>query len=189
MRRGDAPAGGARARAAGSDPPHQLVALVTRLVVAQTGLAAVIGLCYSRRHLPSIVITLMVVAALWGLVLVVRTGTQAGWLLAVGAEMAFALFGLFRFATSRYLGGTLFAIITIGTLLHPAVARAFGAPAGVAPGSHRRGQPGRARRGGLRRQCGRLIPGSPPGGVPGAPGPLGTIGDARHPTRGGSRTA
>jgi hypothetical protein len=128
----DTPAGGAQARAAGSDPQHQLVALVTRLVVAQTGLAAVIGLCYSRRHLSSVMITLMVVAALWGLVLVVRTGTQAGWLLAVGAEMAFVLFGLFRFATSRYLGGTLFAIITIGTLLHPAVARAFGSqPAGA----------------------------------------------------------
>lgn len=115
--------------------PHELVRLVTRLVIAQTALAAAIGLPYSRRHLPSIVITLMLVAALWGLVLVVRSGTHAAWTLAVGFEIAFILFGLFRFFTSRYLGGTLFAILALGTLLHPAVARAFA------------GQPGQASRG------------------------------------------
>jgi ribose/xylose/arabinose/galactoside ABC-type transport system permease subunit len=116
-------------RAAADRPPHQLVALVTRLVVAQAGLAAAIGLLYSRRHLPSIVITLTLVAALCGVALVVRSGTQASWLVTVAAESAFVATGLFRFATSRYLGGTLFAIITVATLLHPAVARAFsGAP-------------------------------------------------------------
>jgi len=103
---------------------------VTRLVIAQTGLAAAIGLLYSRRHPASIVITLMLVAALSVLVLVVRSGTHAGWLLAVGAETAFVLFGLFRFFTSRYLGGTLFAIIAVGMLLRPAVARAFNGPPG-----------------------------------------------------------
>ena len=126
------PAGAAHGEArAGSHPRqrrHPLVALVTRLVVAQTGLEAAIGLLYSRRHLPSIAITLMLVAALWGVVLVVRAGTQSAWVLTVGAETAFLLFGLFRFATSRYLGGTLFAIITLGTLLHPAVERAFNGP-------------------------------------------------------------
>jgi ribose/xylose/arabinose/galactoside ABC-type transport system permease subunit len=116
-------------RAAADRPPHPLVALVTRLVVAQAGLAAAIGLLYSRRHLPSIVITLTLVAALCGVALVVRSGSQASWLVAVAAESAFVAIGLFRFATSRYLGGTLFAIITVATLLHPAVARAFsGAP-------------------------------------------------------------
>jgi hypothetical protein len=117
------PARAARRRARGER--HELVRLVTRLVIAQTGLAAAIGLPYSRRHLPSIVITLMLVAALWGLALVVRSGTHAAWTLAIGFETAFILFGLFRFFTSRYLGGTLFAIITLVTLLHPAVARAF----------------------------------------------------------------
>jgi hypothetical protein len=114
---------------AGGDP---LVALAARLIVAQTALAAAIGLSYSRRHLPSILITLMLVAVLWGLVLVVRSGTQAAWVFAIGLESSFILFGLFRFFTSRYLGGTLLAVITFVTLLHPAVARAFSAPAGRA---------------------------------------------------------
>ena len=127
---GGGPARAMLRRGASPDPPHQLVALVTRLVIAQTGLAAAIGLLYSRRHPASIVITLMLVAALSVLVLVVRSGTHAGWLLAVGAETAFVLFGLFRFFTSRYLGGTLFAIIAVGMLLRPAVARAFNGPPG-----------------------------------------------------------
>jgi hypothetical protein len=126
------PGGGPRP--AGS-PQHELVRLVTRLVVAQTALAAAIGLPYSRRHLPSILITLMLVAALWGLALVVRSGTHAAWIFAIGFETAFILFGLFRFFTSRYLGGTLLAILALGTLFHPAVARVFTT------------QPGRARQG------------------------------------------
>jgi hypothetical protein len=126
----------AQRRGPDGGPPHELVRLLTRLVVAQAALAAAIGLPYSRRHLPSIVITLMLVAALWGLVLVVRSGTHAAWIFAVGFETAFILFGLFRFFTSRYLGGTLLAIMTLGALLHPAVARAF------------TGQPGPARQGG-----------------------------------------
>jgi hypothetical protein len=112
-------------RGHGGGPPHELVRLLTRLVVAQTALAAAIGLPYSRRHLPSILITLMLVAALWGLVMVVRSGTHAAWIFAIGFETAFILFGLFRFFTSRYLGGTLLAILTLGALLHPAVARVF----------------------------------------------------------------
>jgi ribose/xylose/arabinose/galactoside ABC-type transport system permease subunit len=115
---------------------------VTRLVVAQAALAAAIGLLYSRRHLPSILITLMLVAALWGLALVVRSGTQAAWIFAIGFEAAFILFGLFRFFTSRYLGGTLFAIIALAALLHPAVARAFNTPVWRARQGH--GQPGLA---------------------------------------------
>jgi hypothetical protein len=37
----------------------------------------------------------------------------------------FIMFGLIRFFSTRYLGGTLFGLITMGVLLHPAVARAF----------------------------------------------------------------
>ncbi|MGA8460140.1 MAG: hypothetical protein WB800_32405, partial [Streptosporangiaceae bacterium] len=44
----------------------------------------------------------------------------------------FVMFGLIRFITSRYVGGTLFGMIALGVLLHPAVARAFsGTPAQV----------------------------------------------------------
>jgi ribose/xylose/arabinose/galactoside ABC-type transport system permease subunit len=106
---------------------HPLVKLVTRVVVAQAGLAAAIGLSYSRRHLPSIIITLMLVVALLGLAAMTRSGTHAAWVFAIGFESAFVMFGLFRFFTSRYLGGTLFAITELGVLLHPAVARAFSA--------------------------------------------------------------
>ena len=117
-------------RGAGQPPdqPDRMVALVKRLIVAQTGLAAAIGLSYSRRHLPSIIITLMLAAALWGLALVVRSGTHAAWILAISFEAAFILFGLVRFLTSRYVGGTLFAIIIASVLLQPAVARAFTRP-------------------------------------------------------------
>jgi hypothetical protein len=109
------------------DQPDQMVALVKRLIVTQTGLAAAIGLSYSRRHLPSIIITLMLAAALWALALAVRSGTHAAWILAISSEAVFVLFGLVRFLTSRYVGGTLFAMIIVGVLLHPAVARAFAA--------------------------------------------------------------
>jgi hypothetical protein len=110
---------------AAAGPAHPLVGLATRMVVAQTVAAAAVGLIFSRRHLPSIIITLSLVAALWGLSMLVRTGTHTAWLAAVGLESAYVLFGLYRFATSRYLGGTLFAIITLGVLARPSVARAF----------------------------------------------------------------
>jgi len=102
-----------------------LVKLATRLITAQAAAAAAIGLSYSRRHLPSIIITLMLVVALLGLAALSRTGAHVAWLYAIGFESAFVMFGLIRFFSTRYLGGTLFGIITIGVLLHPAVARAF----------------------------------------------------------------
>ena len=102
-----------------------LVRLVTRLVVAQTIAAAAIGLPFSRRHLASVLITLAMVAALCVLVVIVRSGTKTAWLIAVGFEVAFVGYGLSRFFAARYLGGTLFAILALGTLAHPAVARAF----------------------------------------------------------------
>ena len=106
-----------------SDP---LVRLVTRLVTAQAAAAAAIGLSYSRRHVPSIIITLILVVALLGLAAITRSGSHAAWVLASGFECAFIMFGLIRFVSTRYLGGTLFGMITMGVLLHPAVARAFG---------------------------------------------------------------
>jgi ribose/xylose/arabinose/galactoside ABC-type transport system permease subunit len=98
-------------------------------MTAQTVCSAAIGLFYSRRHLPSIIITLSLVAVLVGLVLLVRTGTHTAWLTAIGLESIYLIFGLYRFATSRYLGGTLLAIVTLGVLLAPSVARAFGGAA------------------------------------------------------------
>ena len=44
----------------------------------------------------------------------------------VSVEGVYVLTGLLRFMMARYVGGTLFAIITAGLLLHPAVARAYG---------------------------------------------------------------
>lgn len=108
---------------------HPLVELATRMMVAQTVCSAAVGLFYSRRHLPSIIITLSLVVVLAGLVLLVRTGTHTAWLIAVGLESIYLLFGLYRFATSRYLGGTLLAIVTLGVLAAPSVARAFGGAA------------------------------------------------------------
>jgi len=46
-----------------------------------------------------------------------------------------------RFLVARYVGGTLFAAVVVGTLLHPAVARAYLAVPGAAPG-HERGEVG-----------------------------------------------
>ncbi len=114
---------------AASGAGHPLVGLVTRFMTAQTVCSAAVGLFYSRRHLPSIIITLSLVAVLVGLVLLVRTGTHTAWLTAVGLESIYLIFGLYRFATSRYLGGTLLAIVTLGVLLAPSVARAFGGAA------------------------------------------------------------
>ena len=108
-----------------AEPGQLLVRLVTRLVVAQAIAAAAIGLPFSKRQLSSILITLAMVAALCVLAFLVRSGTKTAWLIAVGFEIAFVGFGLSRFFTARYVGGTLFAIITAGALLHPAVARAY----------------------------------------------------------------
>jgi len=131
------------AAAAGSrlrpDRSRPLVKLVTRLVTAQAAVAAAIGLSYSRRHVPSIIITLMLVVALLGLAALTRSGTHAAWVSAIGLESAFVMFGLIRFFSTRYLGGTLFGMIGLGVLLHPAVARAFSEVPGPAE------RPGEAR--------------------------------------------
>jgi hypothetical protein len=117
------------------------VRLVTRLVLAQAAMAAAVGLPFGRRHLPSILITLGLVASLCLLALLVRSGTRAAWLMAVGVESAFFVYGVSRFLSARYVGGTLFAIVVVGSLLHPAVARAYSAVPGRSPG-HERGEVG-----------------------------------------------
>ena len=119
-----------------------LVSLVSRLVVAEAGASAAIGAGYNRRNLPWLLVTIAVAVVLCSLAALVRSGTHTAWLAAITVESALVAVGLFRFAYARYLGGTLLAIITLGTLLHPAVSRAFSAgPAGVQASA---GQPGLA---------------------------------------------
>jgi hypothetical protein len=115
--------------------------LVTRLVVAQAAMAAAIGLAFGRRHLPSILITLGLVASFCLLALLVRSGTRGAWVMALGLESAFFVYGVSRFVVARYVGGTLFAVVVAGALLHPAVARAYSAVPRRMPG-HERGEVG-----------------------------------------------
>jgi hypothetical protein len=124
---GQAAAGGRRSSTA-RDRPNELITLVKRLIFAQAWLAGAIGLSYSRRNGPWIVITLMLAVALCGLAAAVRSGSHAAWVFAVGFEAAFVALGLFRFLTARFMGGTLFGIATLCVLVHPAVTRAFGGP-------------------------------------------------------------
>ena len=129
---------GTRARRRPAPPP---VRLVTRLVVAQAAAAAAIGLAFSRRYLPSVLITLALVVSLVLLALLVRTGTRAAWVTAVSVESLFFVYGVSRFVFARYVGGTLFAAVVAGALLHPAVARAYSAVPGGMSG-HERGEVG-----------------------------------------------
>jgi hypothetical protein len=104
-------------------------------------MAAAIGLAFGRRHLPSILITLGLVASFCLLALLVRSGTRGVWMVALGFESAFFIYGVSRFVVARYVGGTLFAVVVAGALLHPAVARAYSAVPGRLPG-HERGEVG-----------------------------------------------
>jgi hypothetical protein len=130
-----------RSRRTVSRPAPAQVRLVTRLVVAQATTAAAVGLAFGRRHLPSVLITLALVVSLCLLALLVRSGTRTAWLAAVTCESVFFAYGVSRFVFARYVGGTLFALVIAGTLLHPAVARAYSAVPGTLPG-HERGEVG-----------------------------------------------
>ena len=110
--------------------PDALVRLASRLLVAQAGASAAIGLSYSRRHMPWLAVTIVVAVALCGLAALIRSGGHAVWLTAVCTESGLVAVGLFRFASARYMGGSLLAIVTLGTLLHPAVAGVFAATSG-----------------------------------------------------------
>jgi len=106
---------------------HPLVRVTTRLVYAQTIAAAFVGVPFSRRHISSVLLTLAMVAGFLLVALMVRTGGRAAWLVAFCYESLFFVFGLSRFMAARYVGGTLFALVVAGTLLHPAVMRAYSA--------------------------------------------------------------
>jgi hypothetical protein len=95
------------------------------MLVAQAGALAAIGVGFSRRNVPWLMLTVVAAIALCGLAGLVRSGSHAVWLVTVSAEAGLAAVGLFRFAYARYMGGSLLAIATLGTLLHPAVAGAF----------------------------------------------------------------
>jgi hypothetical protein len=126
--------------------PDSLVRLVTRLIASQAAVAGAIGLFFTRRQLATVLVTVAIVLVLCGLALVTRTGTHAAWVAALSVEGAFVLVGLLRFVTSRYVGGTLFAMIAVGVLVHPAVARAFGSGPEPGPetlGENPLGEPGR----------------------------------------------
>jgi len=107
--------------------PQALIVFVSRLLVAQAGAGAAIGLAYSRRNAPWLLLTIAVAVAVVCLAGIVRSGSHTVWLLAICVESTLVAVGLFRYAYARYMGGTLLAIITLATLLHPAVARAFAA--------------------------------------------------------------
>ena len=121
--------GGSSPRAVRSAPPAA-VSLIARLLLAQAGACAAIGVGYSRRNLPWLLLTIGVALLVCGLAALVRSGGHGTWLTAIAVESALVAVGLFRFAYAGYLGGTLLAIITLGTLLHPAVSRAFAAVPG-----------------------------------------------------------
>jgi hypothetical protein len=116
--------GGSSGRPVRSAPPAA-VGLVARLLLAQATACAAIGVGYSRRNLPWLLLTIGVALAVCGLAALVRSGGHGTWLTAITVESVLVAVGLFRFAYAGYLGGTLLAIITLGTLLHPAVSRAF----------------------------------------------------------------
>jgi hypothetical protein len=119
-----------RGTTAGGFGPNAAASLVSRLLLAQGGACAAIGVGYTRRNVPVLVLTVLVAVAVCGLAALVRSGGHGTWLTAITVESALVAVGLFRFAYVGYLGGTLLAIITLGMLLHPAVSRAFAAPAG-----------------------------------------------------------
>lgn len=104
-----------------------LVRLVSRLLVAQAGATAAIGIGYSKRTMPWLMLTIIAAVAICGVAWLVRSGGQATWLAAICVESCLAAVGLFSFAYSGYLGGTLLSLVTLGTLLHPAVAGTFAA--------------------------------------------------------------
>jgi hypothetical protein len=108
-----------------SPRPHTLVRVVSRLVVTQAAASAAVGLAFSRRQVPSIFITLSLVIAVCLVAMLARTGTRAAWMVTFSFEMVFFLFGLSRFLSTRYVGGTLFSLIIAIMLLHPLVTRAY----------------------------------------------------------------
>jgi hypothetical protein len=93
--------------------------------MARAGASAAIGMGYSRRNVPWLSLTVVAAVALCGRAVLIRSGSHAVWLTAVSAEAGLVVVGLIRFAYTRYMGGSLPAILTLGMLAHPGVAGAF----------------------------------------------------------------
>jgi len=94
-------------------------------LLAQAGASAAIGLGYNRRNVASLLLTVIAALAVCGLAAIVRSGYHAAWVVGVSIEAVLVAIGLMRFAYARYMGGLLLAIVSLGVLLHPAVAAAF----------------------------------------------------------------
>jgi hypothetical protein len=103
------------------------VRLVTRLLIAQAGAAAAVSLLFGRRNTTVVVSTVLLVVALCLLAALAYTGAHSARTVVLGFEIVLIVFGLYRFFFHRYLGGTVFAIVTAAVLLHPSVVRAYGA--------------------------------------------------------------
>jgi hypothetical protein len=103
------------------------VRLVGRLLLAQAGAAAAVSLLFSRRNTTVVVTTVLLVVALCLLAALAYTGAHSARTAVLGFELVLVVFGLFRFFSYRYLGGTVFALATVGVLMHPSVIRAYGA--------------------------------------------------------------
>ncbi len=105
--------------------PHIFVRVIGRLMVAQAVAGGLVGIAFARRQVPSIFITLTLVVAVCLVAMLARTGTRTAWLVTFGFEGVYFLFGLSRFVSARYVGGTLFSLIILVMMLHPAVTRAY----------------------------------------------------------------
>jgi hypothetical protein len=102
-----------------------LVALVNRLLLAQSAASAAVSLSFSRKNVPSVLVVITIAAVLCGLAGLVRSGSHLAWLAAVLFESGYVVVGLVRFTFAPYLGGTLLGLVALGTMLHPAVAARF----------------------------------------------------------------
>src|SRR5215472_3318704 len=96
--------------------PHALAQLASRMLLAQAGASAVIGVAYSRRNAPWLVFTVVAAIVVCALAGVVRSGNHGAWLAAVGIEAALVATGVIEFVYARYLGGSLLAILSLGVL-------------------------------------------------------------------------
>jgi hypothetical protein len=104
---------------------NAVVSLVSRLLAAQALVSLALALVYSHGNAGWLAFSLLSALAVGGLAAWVRSASHAAWLVTLGFEGVYVVIGLLLFGYSGYLGGTLLAIITVGTLLRPSVARAF----------------------------------------------------------------
>lgn len=124
--------------------PQAVVSLVSRLLVAQALVSTALALVYGRYNAGLLTFVLLSAAAVGGLAAWVRSASHPAWLITLGFEGGYVAVGLALFGYSSYLGGTLLAIITVGTLLRPSVARVFARGGGSQPGPLAEQGPGEA---------------------------------------------